>query len=228
LTAAEAESIADSIDQRYRALVLVSAFGALRFGEAAGLRKRDVGLRKLRIHGSVVQVGSKVERVERTKTEDSLREVSVPASVMEELARHITELGVEDDDALLFPAPNGGPLSRTLFRSRVWVPACERAGLAVAERSPSGSFRGWKVRPPRFHDLRHTGVALAIKAGAHPRTIQTWVGHSSISTTMNIYGHLYDEAHEELASGLDAERVAALASREVTDVIAFGGRHGQP
>lgn len=218
----EVEAIADAIEPRYRVLVLTAAYGALRFGEAAGLRKRDLRLleRKLQIDGSVIQVGSKVERVESTKTEGSLRQVAVPPFLADELARHLAGFPVATDNDLLFTAPAGGPLSRTVFRNRVWVPACLRAGLAEADRSPGGRFKGWKEPPPRFHDLRHTGVAMAIKANAHPRTIQAWVGHSSIKTTMDVYGHLYDEAHEELAAGLEALRTAALANLK-NDVVSL-------
>jgi integrase len=42
----------------------------------------------------------------------------------------------------------------------------------------------------RFHDLRHTYAALLIAAGAHPKYIQAQLGHASITTTLNTYGHL--------------------------------------
>ncbi len=203
----EVEAIAEAIDPRYRALVLTAAYGALRFGEAAGLRKRDLKLleRKLHIEGSVVQVGGRVERVDETKTEGSLRHVSIPASIAEELARHLTTYRVASDDGLVFTAPGGGPLSRTVFRNRVWLQAAREAGIDPR---------------PRFHDLRHTGVAMAIAAGAHPKTIQSWVGHSSIKTTMDVYGHLYDEAEEELAARLDELRIGAVTpGRKVMEVV---------
>jgi integrase len=135
--------------------------------------------------------------VSSTKTEGSRRQVSIPAFLAEELARHLATQSLSSDDDLVFTAPQGGPLSRTVFRNRVWVPAVRKAGIE---------------RPPRFHDLRHTGVAMAIKAGAHPKTIQAWVGHASIKTTMDVYGHLYDEAEQELADRLDAIRAEALSA----------------
>ena len=51
----------------------------------------------------------------------------------------------------------------------------------------------------RFHDLRHTSVALAIADGAHPKAIQSRMGHSSINVTLDRYGHLFPELDEAIA-----------------------------
>jgi Phage integrase family/HIRAN domain len=47
--------------------------------------------------------------------------------------------------------------------------------------------------PVRFHDLRHTNASLRIAAGQHPKYIQVQLGHASFKTTMDIYGHLFEE-----------------------------------
>jgi len=47
-----------------------------------------------------------------------------------------------------------------------------------------------RIRPFRFHDLRHTAVALAIKDKRHPFEISKMLGHTSIKTTFDLYGHL--------------------------------------
>ncbi len=46
-------------------------------------------------------------------------------------------------------------------------------------------------RPMRIHDLRHTHAALLIAEGAHPKVIQTRLGHTSITTTLDTYGHIF-------------------------------------
>ena len=56
----------------------------------------------------------------------------------------------------------------------------------------------------RFHDLRHTHVALLIAQGEHPKTIQVRLGHASISTTLDTYGHLFEGLDEGAADRLDA------------------------
>jgi len=56
----------------------------------------------------------------------------------------------------------------------------------------------------RVHDLRHTSVAPAIAAGAHPKAIQSRMGHSSINVTLDRYGHLFPELDESIATAFDA------------------------
>jgi integrase len=60
----------------------------------------------------------------------------------------------------------------------------------------------------RIHDLRHTAVALWIAAGANRKEVSARAGHSSVSFTLDRYGHLYPEADAALQSRLDAFYVA--------------------
>ncbi|SCY98684.1 MULTISPECIES: site-specific integrase [unclassified Lysinibacillus] len=55
----------------------------------------------------------------------------------------------------------------------------------------------------RFHDLRHTSASLLIHAGEHPKVIQSRLGHSNITTTMNTYGHLLQETDQRASSHFD-------------------------
>ena len=64
----------------------------------------------------------------------------------------------------------------------------------------------------RFHDLRHTSVALAIRSGAHPKAIQMRMGHSSITVTLDRYGHLFPELDEAIAVSFDQGWAEALAA----------------
>ncbi|SKQ12340.1 tyrosine-type recombinase/integrase [Mycobacteroides abscessus] len=61
------------------------------------------------------------------------------------------------------------------FRANVWTPAVERAGS-----DPK----------PRIHDMRHTCASWLIAAGVPLPVIQQHLGHESITTTVNTYGHL--------------------------------------
>jgi integrase len=66
----------------------------------------------------------------------------------------------------------------------------------------------------RFHDLRHTHVGLLIAAGVHPKASQARLGHASITTTLNTYGHLMPTAFQGI--GL---RVAQLIEREAKEKV---------
>jgi integrase len=69
----------------------------------------------------------------------------------------------------------------------------------------------------RFHDLRHSHVALLIAEGAHPAVIASRLGHTSVKTVLDVYGHLYEGLDRDAADTLnppwDASDVVALWSR---------------
>jgi integrase len=94
---------------------------------------------------------------------------------------------LEPDD-YVFTAPRGGPLRRDLLFKRILRPAIETANL------PQGL---------RLHDLRHSCAALLIELGAHPKAIQERLGHSSITVTMDVYGHLFPALDEALTERLE-------------------------
>jgi integrase len=105
------------------------------------------------------------------------------------LATRVTKLGRPlDPDEYLFTAPRGGPLRRDLLFKRFVRPAIEATNL------PPGL---------RLHDLRHSYTALLIELGAHPKAIQERLGHSSITVTMDVYGHLFPALNEALTDRLD-------------------------
>jgi integrase len=125
--------------------------------------------------------------------------------VAEELAAHLAGQG--DPDAFVFTAPQGGPLRVTAFRARVWRPATRAAGLDGL----------------RIHDLRHTAVALWIAVGANPKEVAARAGHSSVSFTLDRYGHLYPEADTALRDRLDALYGAVRPTPDSTVVRLLGG-----
>jgi len=191
LTPTQVAELADAIHARYRALVLVGAYGGLRIGELAGLRRRRVDL----LHGmvEVAEILTEVRGelfVGPPKTRAGRRRVGLPQEVTRELARHLGTPGGPDE--LVFTAPYGGPLRVNGFRARVWRPATRAVGLDGL----------------RIHDLRHTAVALWIAAGANLKEVSTRAGHASVSFTLDRYGHLFPEADEALRTRLDAFYVA--------------------
>ena len=66
----------------------------------------------------------------------------------------------------------------------------------------------------RIHDLRHTAVALWIAAGASPKEVAVRAGHSSVSFTLDRYGHLYPESDASLRDRLDTFFTAGQAVEE--------------
>jgi integrase len=62
----------------------------------------------------------------------------------------------------------------------------------------------------RVHDLRHTAASILISAGAHPKLVADVLGHSTITLSMDRYGHLFSSMHDDVALDLDRLRNKAL------------------
>jgi integrase len=186
LDTAEIHSLADASGPRYQALVLTAAFTGLRFGELAALRLEDLNLlrRTLTVSKTLSEVGGLVELTE-PKTKAARRSVALPQTVARVIGSHIEAHSSER--GIVFPSPAGDYLRRTNFRLRHWLPAVRKS---VGE-------------PCRFHDLRHSHVSLLIQAGEHPKTIAARLGHKSVRTVLDVYGHIYEGMDEAAADRLE-------------------------
>jgi integrase len=188
LSADEVKRIGDAVPAQYRALIYLLAYGGLRWGEAAALRRRRVNVlrRRVEVSESLSDVDGQLH-FGPTKTHQS-RQVALAKSLNERLRAHLEHHVVKDRDALVFTSPEGDPLRLPNFRRRVWWPALDEAGVS---------------RAVRIHDLRHTCASLLIAQGTHPKAIQQHLGHSSISVTLDRYGHLFPDQQDEVADALD-------------------------
>jgi integrase len=205
LDAFEVEGLAEAIaapavgDPRpsYGLLIRLAAWTGLRAGEIAALRSGRVNP----LAGRVEVVESADDRSGRvligpTKTY-SRRSVPIPRALAAELGDHVATLG-PDPEAFVFTAPHGGPLAHRNFYRRHYRPAVQRATLPARTR---------------FHDLRHTAAALMIAEGAHVLAVKERLGHSSVTVTMDRYGHLFPSVEEALTERLDeVYRNARVAS----------------
>lgn len=201
LTVEEVERLAAATDERYRALIYSAAYLGCRWGELAGLKRENLDLagRQVRIVGTLEEVGGQGMRyVEETKTRTSRRTLSIPAFLVEVLAEHLRQAPAGE---FVFVGPQGGWLRRSVFRRSWFKPALKAAGLDPALR---------------FHDLRHSAAALLIAQGVHPKEIQARLGHASITTTLNTYGHLWPSLGAQVDSKIEAAHQAARANMAST------------
>lgn len=114
----EVERLAANVPPRDQALVLVGAYAGLRWGEAAGLRRRDVDpLRsRIRVTGTAVELHGQVTLDNEPKTTRSRRTIPVARGVMRRIEQHLDEHVDTSSDSLVFTALNGGPLYRSWGR----------------------------------------------------------------------------------------------------------------
>ena len=130
LTPAQLECLAETIDSRYRVMVLTMAWATLRIGEATGLRRSDVDVvaGTIRISNNVVEVAGKLHEGP-PKTAAGRRTMRLPSSLMDELADHMDRFS---GSTYVFTRPDDELLHAEDWRTYHWRPAVKRAGLSAA------------------------------------------------------------------------------------------------
>jgi len=184
----------------YGIFVRFAAFTGLRAGELVGLRVKDLQLmrRRVQVHQSASEAYGQLQIVP-TKTYER-RSVPIPRSLIDELTMHVAD---RPSDDFVWRSPQGGAFRYSNWMKRHFKPAVERS-LAPDET--------------RFHDLRHTYAALLIAQGAHPRAIMERMGHSTITVTLDNYGHLFPKLDEALDDALESVyRTSASGAATVLD-----------
>ena len=186
LTHQQVHALADASGE-HRALVLVLAYTGLRWGEAIGLRIKDLDLENRRITVAVnaVEVGREIE-VGTPKTHKR-RTVPFPRLVEPALIEQADGRGAEE---LLFSGRNGA------FLRRVRVSGGSRSWFKTALKEA-------KLAPMTVHDLRHTAASMSISAGANVKAVQRMLGHASAAMTLDIYADLFDDDLNAVSDRLD-------------------------
>ena len=112
------------------------------------------------------------------KTESSNRKITIPKFLQEKLKN---------------------------FLDRQYGLELEKRIFPITDRAIQKKMKLAKLKLIRVHDLRHSHIALLIEKGMQPLVIAQRVGHDSVNTTMNIYGHLYPNKQKQVADLLNAE-----------------------
>jgi len=198
LSVEQVERLATAIDERYATLVRLAAFTGLRAGEICALRVGRVDLvsGRITVAESVTEVQGLGLHFSEPKTYER-RSVTLPAFLADELAAPLEDRP-GDPGTLVFTSPEGSTPNHKNFYRRHFKPAVSVADLPAETR---------------FHDLRHTCAALCIALGAHPKAIQERLGHSSITVTLDRYGHLFPKLDETLTERLDDLHWAVVERR---------------
>jgi integrase len=149
--------------------------------------------KQLHIESTLSEVNGHFYRVPPKTHEE--RVVLMPQFLTNRLAQHMAQYVDSDPEALLFTSNEGAEVRGPNFRRRVWLPACERAHVEL-----------------KVHELRHTAASLMIDKGWPNMMVSKTLGHSSITVTVDRYGHLYRESQEALVALFDDEAPASKAT----------------
>ena len=189
LTPTDVDRIADEGGPDYRALVYIGAVLGLRFSEIAGLRVHHIDhkRREITVNNALSEVKGHVLE-QPPKSVRGLRTLSMPATLVAELRSHLCRRGLTggDSDALIFVSPSDGPLRYSNFRTRIWEPACHRAGLPNVGT----------------HDLRRANATAMIRSGVDIRTAQQRLGHADPRLTLGIYAQATTDGDRDAADRL--------------------------
>lgn len=192
LTREQVEALAAAAGE-HKALVLLLAYSGLRWGEAIGLRVRNLDMlrRRINVESNAVEVGSVI--LEGTPKTHKVRSVPIIPSLLPLLAKACE--GKEPDD-LVFAGRSGTYVLRSHNQHGWFARAIRESGVPVL--SP--------------HDLRHTTASLAVQSGANVKAVQRMLGHKSAAMTLDVYTDLFDDDLDALAIRLDDHRSRALGS----------------
>ncbi len=188
-------------DEPYRTLFLLAALTGMRRGELLGLQWGDIDWHRNVIHvrrtlysqtkaelAELRESPTDVWRFSTPKSKRSIRAIEMSPKVREALELHRLICPVSPDD-LVFCSKEGRPIYAENMIRREFLPALSRAG----------------IRRIRFHDLRHTYTTLLIAQGENVKFVQSQLGHASIETTLDRYGHLLPDTHRQVGERLDAQ-----------------------
>lgn len=184
-------------------VVLLASWFGLRRGEIIGLRWNGIDFKNktLYINGTVKDKGESGSKLQNlyyepsAKTSSSIRSFPMPDSAI----NYLSELKQKQDerkkkikmynhkwDDFVCVKPNGDLLPLE-YVSRAFPKLCEKAGL----------------KRLRLHELRHTNISILLESGASMKELQEWAGHSSYSTTANIYSHIQAKTKAKLTESIE-------------------------
>lgn len=196
--------LAAAEDHRLYALFAVTLALGLRLGEALGLRWEDIDLdgARLTVRYALQRVKASGEKQRKPalvdpKSESSRRTVKLPLLAINALRRH---RAAQEQECEFAGDRWKGNLWGLVFTSSIGTPLNERNIL----RTFQGILKRAGLPKMRIHDLRHSAAAILLASGLSAKAVAELLGHSAVSFTLQVYGHLMDEAKQQTADVMDA------------------------
>jgi integrase len=174
----------DALEPDDRAIYATALYAGLRLGELQALQWDDIDLT-----GNLIQVKRSWDRQAgfvAPKSRAGHRRVPVTATLRRELLNHRLRQG-RGGQGFVFANDRGdkpfNPGTLKLHTDKAWAAA--------------------GVTPIGLHECRHSYAAYMIAAGINSKALSTYMGHSSITITLDRYGHLLPGNETEAAQLLD-------------------------
>lgn len=204
---------------RYRPLLATAIYSGMRISELLGLVWEDIdfatGVVNVRAQLSRAHRGAPARRVP-PKTPSALRGIPLVPQLADVLLAHRRASAFGAGGDWVFTTGRGTPLGHRNVQRRAPGHAATIAGLENGD---------WP--PLRFHDLRHTFAShLILDLGLDVVQVSRILGHARVTTTLDVYSHLFDEAHHaaEIRARMAASAFAQLLTHEDAAAATGNGR----
>jgi len=191
-------------DLKFKVAIYIALFGGLRKGEILGLNWEDVDWEKKEIkirRTRMIERGHGVYE-DTPKTDKSNRVISLPVEVIEVLqklklqqSKERIRLGTKWEES---PAILKGEFGQPMYPQ-------------VLQRWFTRFLKENNLRNIGLHGLRHTHTSMLAYLQKDKLQISKRLGHSQLSTTLNIYTHLFEETDQSIAADLSAEFIKKKA-----------------
>jgi integrase len=188
LTVPQVFDLAGRMPKRWRALILMTAFATLRWGEVTALRRRDVAPDGswIRVTVAYSEVPGRGLILGPPKSRAGVRTLTVPEAIRPEVVKHLMTWVEAGDDALLFTGEKGNAVRKSNFAQRVkWTELVTKMGL----------------KGLHFHDLRHAGNIWAAQAGSSTKDLMARMGHDDMRAAL-LYQRATGDADKRIADRL--------------------------
>ncbi len=197
----EIRSIIENAPASHRAMFITAIFTGMRISELRGLAWEAVDFDRKVIR--VCQRADEYCEIGLPKSRAGTREIPMAPTVFSELSIW-QKNAPESALGLVFPNSVGKVQNYSNIYNRVFKPMLVAEGI-VGENGQA-KFG--------IHALRHAAASLFIEQAWNPKKIQTLLGHASITMTMDVYGHLFENAEEDVSmfEKLDRELMDAGVS----------------
>ncbi|PWE32867.1 site-specific integrase [Maritimibacter sp. 55A14] len=194
----EIRTMIDKAPDQHRPLIVTALFTGMRISELRGLTWDCVDFDK-----TVIRVEKRADRFNemgRPKSRTSKRVIPMAPTVVSTLKAWKLKCP-NGELSLVFPNGKGNVENHSNIHNRVFVPLLVNNGIVYEDGKPKFSF----------HALRHAAASLFIEQGWPPKKIQSILGHSSITMTMDVYGHLFENPEDdlELFAKMESDLLAA-------------------
>lgn len=194
----EIRLIIDNAPDTHRAMFVTAIFTGLRISELRGLTWEAIDFERKVIR--VFQRADEYCEIGLPKSRAGAREIPMAPTVVTVLRDWETRCP-ESDLGLAFPNSVGKVQNYANIYNRVFKPMLVENG--IVDDDGCAKFG--------IHALRHAAASLFIEQGWNPKKIQTLLGHASITMTMDVYGHLFENAEEDVLMFEKLERDLLVA-----------------